>query len=130
MLIAIKKLQNNQVYIDKTFIERFGEEYADKYGYSLIEIEETYKDCDSVDFNEDLTFNIDKYNARKQRHKDNKRISEIKTRLEQLSQDIIQSLAGAEFEDMVERQKEFQTLHNELRILLGKEPRKYLSETE
>lgn len=55
-----------------------------------------------------------------------KRISEIKTRLEQLSQDIIQSLAGAEFEDMAERQKEFQTLHNELRILLGKEPRKYL----
>ena len=56
----------------------------------------------------------------------NIRISEIKTRLEQLSQDIIQSLAGAEFEDLAERQKEFQTLHNELRILLGKEPRKYL----
>ena len=56
----------------------------------------------------------------------NIRISEIKTRLEQLSQDIIQSLAGAEFEDMAERQKEFKTLHNELRILLGKEPRKYL----
>ena len=28
--------------------------------------------------------------------------------------------------DLAERQKEFQTLHNELRILLGKEPRKYL----
>lgn len=55
-----------------------------------------------------------------------KRISEIKPRLEQLSQDIVQSLAGAEFEDLAERQKEFQTLHNELRILLGKEPRKYL----
>ena len=55
-----------------------------------------------------------------------KRISEIKPRLEQLSQDIIQSLAGAEFEDLEERRKEFQTLHNELRILLGKEPRKYL----
>ena len=54
------------------------------------------------------------------------RISEIKPRLEQLSQDIVQSLAGAEFEDLTERQKEFQTLHNELRILLGKEPRKYL----
>jgi hypothetical protein len=56
----------------------------------------------------------------------NKRITEIKPRLEQLSQDIIQSLAGAEFEDLAERKKEFQTLHNELRILLGKEPRKYL----
>lgn len=70
------------------------------------------------------------YKRREQIHKtelkNRVRIAEIKPRLEQLSQDIIQSLAGAEFEDMAERQKEFQTLHNELRILLGKEPRKYL----
>lgn len=58
--------------------------------------------------------------------KKQEKIIKIKTRLEQISQDIVQSLAGAEFEDMAERQKEFQTLHNELRILLGKEPRKYL----
>lgn len=58
--------------------------------------------------------------------KKQEKIIKIKTRLEQLSQDIVQSLAGAEFEDMAERQKEFQTLHNELRVLLGKEPRKYL----
>lgn len=53
------------------------------------------------------------------------RISEIKPRLSQLSQDLIQAQAGAVFEDLEERKAEFQTLHNELRVLLGKEPREY-----
>ena len=56
------------------------------------------------------------------------RIKEIKTRLEQLSQDFVQLLVGAEFEDLEERKKEFQFLHNELRELLGKEPRIYVEE--
>lgn len=55
------------------------------------------------------------------------RILEIKHRLEQLSQDLIQAQAGAVFEDLAERKLEFQTLHNELRTLLGKLPRKYKS---
>ena len=95
-------------------------------GFTKVELEDVYFDCVKTDFNEDLTFSVEKYNARKQKEKDNKRIAEIKPRLEQLSQDIIQSLAGAEFEDLAERQKEFKTLHNELRVLLGKEPRKYM----
>lgn len=57
------------------------------------------------------------------------RISEIKPRLSQLSQDLIQAQAGAVFEDLEERKVEFQTLHNELRVLLGKEPREYTNTT-
>ncbi len=57
--------------------------------------------------------------------KTHKRILEIKPRLEQLSEDLIQAQAGAVFEDLEERKQEFQTLHNELRILLGKLPRQY-----
>ena len=49
----------------------------------------------------------------------------ISFRLNQLSQDFIQSLAGAEIENLEERRLEFQELHNELRVLEGKEPRKY-----
>lgn len=49
----------------------------------------------------------------------------ISFRLNQLSQDFIQSLAGAEIENLEERRLEFQKLHNELRVLEGKEPRKY-----
>ena len=60
--------------------------------------------------------------------KQQQRISEIKPRLEQLSQDLIQAQAGAVFEDLEERKAEFQELHNELRILLGKEPREYVEQ--
>lgn len=51
---------------------------------------------------------------------------EIRERLNQLSQDFIQAMAGAEFKDLEERRVEFQTLHNELRALKGKEPRVYI----
>lgn len=53
------------------------------------------------------------------------RIGEIQARLEQLSQDFIQSQVGAEFNDLEERKAEFRSLHNELRTLFGKEPRIY-----
>lgn len=50
---------------------------------------------------------------------------EIRERLSQLSQDFVQAMAGAYFEDFAQRQLEFQALHNELRVLEGKEPREY-----
>lgn len=53
---------------------------------------------------------------------------EIIERLNQLSQDFVQAMAGAYFEDLEERKAEFQTLHNELRVLEGKEPRQYKKE--
>lgn len=90
---------------------------------------EIIKDLTDNGFVEMDSNEIDSYLLQKQQQEDKAilhRISEIKTRLEQLSQDIVQSLVGAEFEDLADRQAEFQTLHNELRVLLGKEPRKYL----
>lgn len=53
------------------------------------------------------------------------RILEIRHRLDNLSQDFVQAMAGAQFEDFETRKTEFQTLHNELRALEGKEPREY-----
>ena len=35
-------------------------------GFKKVELDEKYKDCNYFDFNEDLTFNVEKYNARKQ----------------------------------------------------------------
>ena len=35
-------------------------------GFTKVELDEKYKDCNYFDFNEDLTFNVEKYNARKQ----------------------------------------------------------------
>lgn len=52
-----------------------------------------------------------------------KKISENKIRLSMLSQDIIQALAGETVPELSERKEEFIQLHNEVRILEGKEPR-------
>lgn len=57
----------------------------------------------------------------KQQH----RISEIQQRLNNLSQDFVQADLGAIFEDLEQRKEEFRTLHNEMRVLLNKEPRVY-----
>lgn len=96
-----------------------------KNGFTKVELDEQYKDCTYFDFNEDLTFSVEKYNARKQKEISRLRIAEITPRLDQLSQDLIQAQAGAVFEDLEERKAEFQSLHNELRLLSGKTPRRY-----
>lgn len=36
-------------------------------GFKKVELDEQYKDCTYFDFNEDLTFSVEKYNARKQK---------------------------------------------------------------
>ena len=54
-----------------------------------------------------------------------RKIINIQSRLNELSQDFIQVSLGAEFGDLEERKTEFKTLHNELRTLLGKGPRNY-----
>ena len=144
MFIAIRKEPNGTLYIDKEIYSRTQEVqdeqgnittqplFSDKtlshppYNYTKVEIDDKYSDCQASDFNDDLTFSIEKFNARKQKQDNENRIAQIKPRLEQLSQDLIQAQAGAVFEDLEERKLEFQTLHNELRELLGKNPRLYL----
>ena len=143
MIIAVRKEPNGTIYMDKEIYSRtqevqdeqdnitiqplFSDETLSKppYNYTKVEIDDKYSDCINQDFNEDLTFNVEKYNARKQKEINQLRIDEIKPRLEQLSQDLIQAQAGAVFEDLEERKAEFKSLHNELRVLLGKEPRRY-----
>lgn len=58
--------------------------------------------------------------------KKSKRILEIKKRLNELNQDFIQVMCGAVIDDFEERKLEFQELHNELRVLEGKEERVYV----
>ena len=51
-------------------------------GFIKVELDEQYKDCTYFDFNEDLTFNVEKYNARKQKENEfeyeNKIINKIR----------------------------------------------------
>ena len=85
MFIAIRKEPNGSLYIDKDIYSRtqkvqdengnitiqplFSDEILSKppYNYIKIEIDDVYSDCQASDFNDDLSFNVDKYNARKQK---------------------------------------------------------------
>ena len=81
MIIGIKKLENGLLFIDKcrynTVFPRnkmgsTNRVYTDEelsqppYNYTKVEIDDIYSDCQESDFNDDLSFNVEKYNARKQ----------------------------------------------------------------
>jgi hypothetical protein len=85
MIIAIRKETSGSIYMDKEIYSRTQEVYDENnnvigvqplfddetlseppYNYTKVEIDDKYADCFGVDFNEDLTFNVEKYNARKQ----------------------------------------------------------------
>ena len=84
MIIAIRKEENGNIYIDKKIYSRTqevqdqngnitiqplfsNEELAQPpYNYTKIEIADKYADCVASDFNQDLSFSIDKYKSRKE----------------------------------------------------------------
>lgn len=84
MFIAIRKEPNGSLYIDKEIYSRTQEVideqgnitiqplFSDEtlalppYNYTKVEIDDKYSDCQESDFNNDLTFNVEKYNTRKQ----------------------------------------------------------------
>jgi hypothetical protein len=64
MKIAIRKEPDGLIYIDKNLRDDIP--YTEPpYNFTIIEVEK--EDCVESDFNDDLTFNLDKYNARKQK---------------------------------------------------------------
>lgn len=82
MIIGIKKLENGLLFLDKcryntVFLRNkmgstsrvYSDETLSKppYNYTKVEIDDVYSDCQESDFNDDLTFSIEKYNARKQK---------------------------------------------------------------
>lgn len=85
MIVGIKKLNNSAKYIDKKIYSRtqevkdeqgnitiqplFSDETLSQppYNYTKVEVDDKYSDCQASDFNDDLTFSIEKYNARKQK---------------------------------------------------------------
>lgn len=58
------------------------------------------------------------------------RIGTIKRRLQALTEDLVQAMAGEIVPDIEARRAEFVALHNELRKLEGKEPRLIAAEGE
>ena len=84
MKIAIRKEPNGSLYMDKEIYSRtqevrdengnitiqplFTDETLSQppYNYTKVAIDDKYSDCQASDFNNDLTFNVEKYNVRKQ----------------------------------------------------------------
>ena len=82
MIIGIKKLENGLLFLDKCRYNivfprnKMGSTnrvYTDEelsqppYNYTKVEIDDVYSDCQASDFNDDLSFSVEKYNARKQK---------------------------------------------------------------
>lgn len=82
MFIAVRKEPEGYIYIDKTFLERFSEEQLEEYGYTLVEVDNKYSDCEADDFNDDLTFNVEKYNARIQAEDDKIKVANLQMKLD------------------------------------------------
>ena len=96
MIIAIRKEPSGTIYMDKEIYSKiqevqdeqgnitiqplFDDETLSKppYNYTKVEIDDKYSDCIGADFNEDLSFNVEKYNARKQREIIIPKIAELK----------------------------------------------------
>ena len=69
MRIAIRKELNGLIYIDKNAIKRFDEHTLRQPPYNFNFVEVDKEDCEACDFNDDLSFNIEKYNKRKENNK-------------------------------------------------------------
>lgn len=69
MEILIRKEPNGTIYLDKTNAMYFETLHMSEppYNFIKITIPNDCSDCEPKDFNDDLTFSIDKYNARKEK---------------------------------------------------------------
>ena len=80
MKISIRK-EPNGIYTDKTALSRFSEETLKHPPYNFSFLEVPFEDFENSDFNEDLSFSTDKYNARKLKATNEPKIAELKQKL-------------------------------------------------
>lgn len=80
MKIAIKKI-NDYIYIDKSICldERYNliDLSQSPYNYKIITIDDIFSDCSNLDFDDDLSFNVNKYQTRKDKTNAGFKISDL-----------------------------------------------------
>lgn len=106
-------MQLNEIFRMDRYREAI--DFASINDYTIIEIEK--------DENGERQFQIVEIPAPTEEELKEMRIREIQQRLVELDQDIVQDIAGEVVPDITARKLEFIELHNELRVLLGKEAR-------
>ena len=105
MLIAIRKEENGQIYLDKNLRPEI-DYTSPPYNFKLIEIDEKFSNIQETDFNEDLTFNTQKYNNRITTEQILSKIEYLK---QQLSQTDYQAIKFAENEISLEEYSQTKT---------------------
>ena len=133
-------------YIDKTALTRThvvvdedGKEHEElmykredlvkpPYFYQIVEVDDKYADCIYSDFDctdDTFVFNLAKYNKRKTNAENLKKIAELKLELVPIKEDVEQvELFGMVRDDYEEKKQRCAEIVNEIRTLMGKEPRK------
>lgn len=106
-------MQLNEIFKEDKYTEAYN--YAIENGYTIREVD---RDIDGS-----RNFQIVEIPPLSEEELKQIKIYEIQTKLNELNYDIIQDIAGEIVPNIEERKAEFITLHNELRILLGKECR-------
>lgn len=77
MYIAIRKEPNGSLYMDEYFFNRYNDSDLARYNYTKVEIKDEYFDTFKlIDFNDNLTFNEEKYLARIKKEQEERAIVE------------------------------------------------------
>ena len=124
--------------IDLYLLERVSEETAIKLGFQIIEVPQSMaskslEDCKLSDFdnkNGKFEFNRERYEERLLKEKELALLPSFKEEAKRLSEDIVQIYCGAIFPDVEQRLARFREVHNKMREIEGKQPRKYLGVEE
>ena len=116
MKICLKENEFNP-----SFISLYGEERAKEQGYIIVEVDDQYSDCCFEDF-DNFVFIVEKYNARKKKEENQKKIPEILKWFEEYDNQVKQYQRcvrlGIEFDkDIVELDNQAKAYQEELRQL-------------
>ena len=117
MKIAVRKESNGRIYLDKNLREEIN--YTEEpYNFTLVDIDDEYEDCENIDFNENLQFDVEQYNARKNKEIATKRIAELKANLTATDYKAIKFAEGvisaSEYNAVKEQRQEWRDEINEL----------------
>lgn len=119
MKICIKENSINPTFFDQDWAT---DEIAAQLGYAVVEIGDEYYDCAFEDFNEDFTFNVEKYTVRKRKRVAEKtiipRIEELKFLLQSTDYKAIKfaegELSAEEYEETKTERKAWREEINQL----------------
>ena len=133
MIIGVRKEANGRLYFYKEYASgRISEEELSKppYNFSRVDVPDDYEDFNSADFNNDFTFNLERYKARKLKERkefsvEQEEINELKQQLADMDYKTSKYVDGdyteEQWQEIVNERKAIRTRIRELESLLEDE---------